>query len=118
MSLTITHNIPTKKLFEEWNVREFKGKFQCEISKEDVFDLSFDFNICYEWSNGIYDNEYIKKSVKFSYTNKENASDILDDLCAGCYEKEFEDEFRDSWICWRNMNMIITNVVRDLDIWE
>lgn len=64
------------------------------------------------------DNEYIKKSVKFSYTNKENASDILDDLCAGCYEKEFEDEFLDSWIGWRNMNMIITNVVRDLDIWE
>jgi hypothetical protein len=27
------------------------------------------------------DNEYIKKSVKFSYTNKENATDILDDLC-------------------------------------
>ncbi len=50
MSLTITHNIPTKKLFEEWNVREFKVKFHIEISKKDVFELSFDFNICYEWS--------------------------------------------------------------------
>lgn len=57
------------------------------------------------------DNEYIK-SVKFSYTNKENTANILDDLCAGSYE----DEFRDSWIGWRNMNMIITNVVRNLDI--
>jgi hypothetical protein len=48
-------------IFEEWNVREFKGKFHVEISKKDVFDLSFDFNIFYEWSNSIYD--------KFSYTN-------------------------------------------------
>ena len=58
------------------------------------------------------DNEYIKKSVKFFYTNKENASDILDDLCAG----SFEDKFRDSWIGWRNMNTIIKNVIRNLDI--
>jgi hypothetical protein len=48
MAFTITHNIPTKKLFDEWEVREFNGKFHIEISKKDVFDLSFDFNICYE----------------------------------------------------------------------
>ena len=118
MAFTITHNIPTKKLFDEWNVREFNGIFHVEISKKDVFNLSFDFNIFYEWSNGIYDNEYIKKSVKFSYTNKENTADILDDLCAGFYEKEFEDEFRDSWIGGIRMNSIITNVVLKLDIWE
>jgi hypothetical protein len=45
-------------------------------------------------------------------------ADIFDDLCAGSREKDFEDEFRDLWIGWRNMNTIITNVVRDLDIWE
>ena len=56
MAFTITHNIPTKQLFNEWDVREFKGKFHIEISKKDVFDLSFDFNIFYEWSNSIYDN--------------------------------------------------------------
>jgi len=117
MELTIKHNIPTKKLFQEWNVREFKGTFHIEISKEGVFDLSFDFNIGYEWSNGIYDNEYIKKSVKFSYTNKENATDVLDDLCAGLYEKEFEDKFRESWIGGIRMDTIITNAVLKLDIW-
>jgi hypothetical protein len=42
----------------------------------------------------------------------------LDDLCAGCYEKEFEDEFRDSWIGGVRMNTIITNVVLKLDIWK
>ena len=118
MAFTIKHNIPTKQLFDEWNVREFNGIFHVEISKEDVFKLSFDFNIFYEWSNGIYDNEYIKKSVNFSYTNKENATDILDDLCAGSYEKEFEDKFRDSWINGIRMNTIITNVVLKLDIWK
>lgn len=118
MAFTIKHNIPTKQLIEEWNVHEFKGKFHVEISKKDVFNLSFDFNIFYEWSNGIYDNEYIKKSVNFSYTNKENATDILDDLCAGSYEKEFEDKFRDSWINGIRMNTIITNVVLKLDIWK
>ena len=56
MEFAITHNIPTKKLIDEQNVREFDGKFHVEISKKDVFDLSFDFNIFYEWSNGIYDN--------------------------------------------------------------
>ncbi len=111
MAFTITHNIPTKQLFNEWDVHEFKGKFHIEISKKDVFELSFDFNIFYEWSNGIYDNE-------FSYTNKENATDILDDLCAGCYEKEFEDEFKNSWIGGIRMNTIVTNVVLKLDIWK
>ena len=48
--------------------------------------------------NGLY-------IIKIHYTNKENAADILDDLCAGFVE----DEFRDSWIGWRNMNTIITN---------
>ena len=67
---------------------------------------------------GIYDNEYIKKSVKFSYTNKENATDILDDLCAGSYEKEFEDEFKNQWIDGIRINSIITDVVHKLDIWE
>jgi hypothetical protein len=118
MAFKITHNIPTKQLIDEWNVREFMGKFHIEISKKDVFELSFDFSIFYEWSNGIYDNEYIKKSVKFSYTNKENTTDILDDLYAGFYEKEFEDEFKNSWINGVRMNTIITNVVLKLDIWK
>ena len=90
------------------NLRE---NFTLKFLKKDVFELSFDFNIFYEWSNGIYDNE-------LSYMNKENAADILDDLCAGCYEKEFEDEFRDSWIGGIKMNTIVTNVVLKLDIWE
>ena len=118
MAFTITHNIPTKKLIEEWNIREFMGKFHVEISKKDVFELSFDFNICYEWSNGIYENEYIKKSVIFSYTDKENTTDILDDLCAGLYETEFEDELKDQWIDGIRVNSIITNVVHKLDIWK
>lgn len=118
MSFTIKHNIPTKKLIGEWDIYEFKGKFHIDISKKDVFNLSFDFNICYEWSNGIYENEYIKKSVKFTYIDKENTTDILDDLCAGLYEKEFEDEFKNQWIDGIRMNSIITNVVFQLDIWN
>jgi hypothetical protein len=34
------------------------------------------------------------------------------------YEKEFEEEFKNSWIDGNRMNSIITNVVSKLDIWK
>jgi hypothetical protein len=118
MSFTIKHNIPTKKLIKEWDVYELKAKFYIEISKKNLFTLSFNFNIYYEWSNGIYEDKHVKDSINFSYIDKENTTDILDDLCAGLYEKEFEEEFKNSWINGIRMNSIITNVVSKLDIWK
>ncbi len=118
MSFIIKHNIPTKKQIKEWDVRELKAKFHVEISKKNLFNLSFTFDIYYEWSNGIYEDKHIKDSIKFSYIDKENTTDILDDLCAGSYEKEFEEEFKNSWIDGNRMNSIITNVVYKLDIWK
>jgi hypothetical protein len=96
----------------------YNSKFYIEISKKNLFTLSFNFNIYYEWSNGIYEDKYVKDSIKFSYIDKENTKDILDVLCAGLYEKEFEEEFKNSWIDGNRMNSIITNVVSKLDIWK
>jgi len=118
MSFTIKHNIPTKKSFEEWEVHEFTGTFHIKITKKNIFNLAFKFRICYEWSNGFYDNYCIKDSIIFSYDTKENTMNILDNLCAGYYENELTEKFKNQWINGIKINSIIENVVRQLDIWK